>query len=267
MILRIIRICLILCLIAIGLIASHVSVKAQVPGPAIPPRAEDSFPRLEAVPTTLDAPGRYPPKREERIIEKGILAPAANDVAQHHFLLSQEKTGLMRLLPRESFDWEVNKVPKRVDMRGGGAYFSFHYRSHEYGFGSDISFERGQLGVGFAGADYGMLTDIGDTPLETIVAEDPRALFLLDYQPPTKEHEARREGRKYRAYNGVRVGGVVYGSSVAGQVNHTYLVRSIVYNYSDVLVAFRIVSLNEDGGLTVAWKILKEYPPTKLIPD
>ena len=179
----------------------------------------------------------------------------------------------MRLLPREHFDWEVMKVAKKVSVRGGGAYFSFHYRSHEYGYGSDISYSNGLLRVGFVGLDYGMLTDLGDTPLEPISAEDPRVSFLLNYKSAQTEKNARIEAyklnviRKPRGLTGFTVDGALYRGTVDAVVNHTYLLRSIVYNKSDVLVAFRIVSIGADGGLTIAWKILKEYPPTKLIPD
>lgn len=260
-----------LCLIAFGLAVSQVSVKAQATGPQtsspVPPPAQAAFPGIERAPTTSSAHQRYPPAREDNVIQKGILAPSESDVAQHHFLLSQNKTGLIRLLPREKFDWEVYEVAKKVDLRGGGAYFSFHYRSHEYGWGSDISYDMGKLSVGFAGADYGIMTDLGDTPLEPLVAEDPKALYLLSYEPPDKERDARSEARKFGVYTGVRVDGVLYGRRLEAQLNHTYLVRSIVYERSDALVAFRIVSINEDGGLTIAWKILKEFSPTKLTRD
>ena len=258
-----------LCLIAFGLAVSQVSVKAQATGPQtsspVPPVPRVSFPEIERVPTS-SAHARYPPKREGKVIQKGILAPSASDVAQYQSLLSQEKTGLMRLLSSDFLVWRVYKVPKRVDMRGGGAYFSFHYRSHEYGRGSDISYQQGRLKVGLAGADYGMLTDLGSTPLEPISAEDPRVGFLLNYKPPRKESDARLEAKKF-GLSGFTVDGVPYRSRVDAVVNHTYLLRSIGYGTSDVLVAFRIVSGGADGGLTIAWKILKEYRPTKLIPD
>ena len=242
---------MILYLLAFVLIAP---VKAQGPGPDIPPPPEASFPRLERVPTSdvgWQPHGRNYVSRESKVVKKGILAPAASDVAQHQFLLSQKKTGMMRLLPREGFDWGVYKVRKQVDMRGGGAYFSFHYRSHQYGYGSDISFEQGLLRVGFAGADYGLLTDLGDTPLDPISAEDPRASFLFNYKPPRKEWDARVEARKLstirfgRGLSGVTVDGVPYQSRVDAVVNHTYLLRSIVYGTSDVLVEIGRASCRE----------------------
>lgn len=266
-----------LCCLALVVMVFQVSVKAQYNPGAPPPPPEASYPNLgrgrfpevESPMRTMDRP-----RQEAKVVRKGILAPSESDVIAHQFLLSLKKTGLMRLLPREAYDWELRTVPKRVDMRGGGAFFSFHYRSHEYGFGSDISYARGNLSVGFAGADYGFLTDLGDTPLEPIDEADLRAAYFLNYTPPTKENEARLEARLFRTIkfspvsgrqDGITVDGVVYGSSVPAHVNHTYLLRSITYNRSDLVVALRVVNLSDDGGLTIAWKILKEFMPPRLI--
>lgn len=262
-----------LCCIALYLVVSSISINAQPERQqGIPPPASASLPGIEPahIPQSL---GPKSISREPKVVRKGILAPDASDVAQHQFLLSQNKTGLMKLLPRESFDWGVYKVDKTVPVRGGGAYFSFHHRAHEYGYGSDISYERGLLLVGFAGASYGMITDLGDTPLEPISAHDPRVSFLLNYKPPRKEKDARAEAKTFepirtvQGMDGFRADGVPYLRRVDAIVNHTYLLRSIDYRTSDLLVAFRIVRISDDGALTIAWKILKEFGPPELIPD
>lgn len=269
------------CLVAFGLLVFQESVNAQYNNPQRPPPAEDNAvppgfsasetyrPGFRTDPigppwTTLSEPtGRHSISREARVVRKGVLAPSAVDVAQHQFLLSQPNTGVMRLLARETSDSAMYKVKAKVPMRGGGAYYSFYYRTHEYGYGSDISFEHGNLYVGFAGVAYGMLTDLGDTELELIDAEDPRAGFLLNYQPPRKEADARIEAKKF--WVPFRVDGVRYQRRLPAQVNHTYLLRSIDYDKSDLLVAFRIVSKADDGGLTIAWKILKKFRAPQLI--
>lgn len=272
-----------LCLVAVSLLVFQESVNAQYGNANRPPPAEDN-----AVPPGFSAPETYRPGfrtdpigppwttapepgagnrsnryREAGVVKKGVLAPSAVDVAQHQFLLSQPNTGVMRLLPGETSDSAMYKVKAKVSMRGGGAYFSFFDRTHEYGYGSDISFERGNLYVGFAGADYGMLTDLGDTELELIDANDPRAGFMLNYRPPRNEAAARIEARKF--WPPFTVDGVRYQRRLPAQVNHTYLLRSINYNTSDLLVAFRIVSKADDGGLTIAWKILKKFSAPQLI--
>ena len=242
-------------LLPLALTACQISAAAQ----GLPPMGPDGGPPLPAL---LERASEPPVKREPQVIGNGLLAPSHDDVAQHKFLLSQSKTGLMRLLPRETFDWEMYQVDKKVKMRGGGAFFSFHYRSHKYGYGSDLSLEHGDLFVGFAGADYGMMTDLGDTVLEQIFVEDPRVTFLLDYKPPKREPEARAEAIKFR--DTFTVDGVNYKRKLRAEVNHTYLLRSIIYHKSDTLVAFRVVRKDDDGGLTIAWKVLKQFSPKEL---
>jgi hypothetical protein len=202
------------------------------------------------------------PKPEPQVVSEGLLAVNPSDVAEHQFLLSQTDTGLIRLFPRESYDWEMYKVEKKLEMRGGGSFFSFHFRSHPYGYGSDISLERGQIFVGFAGTDYGVITDLGVAPLEQIALDDPKAGFMLNYQPPVRFAEASAEAMKF--HRPFEVGGLNYQRRLPAEVNHTYLLRSIVYDRSDVLVALRIARKDDDGSLIIAWKMLKEFPTPKL---
>jgi hypothetical protein len=103
--------------------------------------------------------------------EQLFLAPADQDREAFSSFLTQPGTGITRLMPREHFDGVLL-------TRGGGAYYSFASQEHAYGFGSDLSLERGQLKVGFAGADFGFLTKLGDIPIES-VTPDTSAKGLL----------------------------------------------------------------------------------------
>jgi hypothetical protein len=47
----------------------------------------------------------------------------------------------------------------------------------------------------------------------------------------------------------------------------TYALRSIVYEESDVLVAFRLLRQDADGSVVLLWKILKKYPKPALKRD
>ena len=52
--------------------------------------------------------------------------------------------------------------------------------------------------------------------------------------------------------------------AVAG---HTYLLRSVDYRMSDVLVAFRVVRKDEErGDVVLLWKILKRFHTPQLAP-
>ena len=212
------------------------------------------------------------PAPEGRVLKKGLLAPSDKDRTEHAVFLKQSNTGLIRLLPYE----RANE--RRI--RGGGAYYSFHYISHEYGRGSDIELRRpliitsgsvprrvlernlDSLSVGFAGADYGMLTNLGNVPLSEIDAKDPRAHFLAEYEPPRSDPEARCERRRFVV--GETIDGLVYKNALPVQVGATYLLRSINYDESDVLVAFRVARRDDDGSVIIAWKLLREFARRQL---
>jgi hypothetical protein len=204
-------------------------------------------------------------RRELSLLEKSFLAPAEEDRVLYASFLQQSGTGLIRLLPRERFDSETYKYNnKTIVMRGGGAYYSFARRTHEYGFGSDISLDQGEFLVGFAGADYGFMTNLGDVPIKT-VSSATRAVNVFDaYKPPTQEKLARREFRRVR--EGTALDGLAINSRVPVRSNATYLLRSINYRYSDVLVVFRVVRIDSDGSATIVWKVLKKYGRPEFTP-
>jgi hypothetical protein len=237
-----------------------------------------------------------PPPSESRVLRKGPVAPAEEDRLKYASFLSQSGTGLVRLLPR----WAITNVsesptsgPRDFGINGGGAYFSFYYRTHEYGRGSDLELNRRALGpdvkfyddhdplrpdlkslegvptegafsVGFAGADYGMMTDLGDVPLESINLDHASLAFLLKYRPPRPEAQARCEQRRFHA-GVVDADGRLYKRRLLiKKTGDTYLLRSIVYDKYDVLVAIQVVRQESDGSVTIAWKLLKKFDRTDL---
>jgi hypothetical protein len=58
--------------------------------------------------------------------------------------------------------------------------------------------------------------------------------------------------------------GFRYQRTVPVKENSTYLLRSIGYRSSDVLVAFRLVRQDLDGSVIIAWKLLKRYHTSEL---
>jgi hypothetical protein len=231
-------------------------------------------------------------RAELQKLENQFLAPTAEDRAAYAEFLSQPNTGLIRLLPHPVYNRETyGKNNNTISMQGGGAFYSFARLTHEYGFGSDILLDSDCLSVGFAGANYGMLVNLGDVALDKLPLEDPRVRFMSDYTPPSKEQDARREARKFepsyvndmgrntlpldmgfnysRLPNDARYpdmfpDGSTYRSRLRVIVNSTYVVRSINYLTSDVLVAFKVVRRDGDGSVIILWKRLKKYPVPQL---
>lgn len=195
-------------------------------------------------------------RAELAVLEKKLLAPSDADRSAFGEYMGQSDRGLIRLLPAEVYSKET-----ALTLRGGGAYYSFSRRTHEYGRGSDISLSQGFLSVGFAGADYGMLINVGDIPLAEINIEHAKVKFLATYNTVLEEPQARVEQRRFGS--GTSIDGVLYSERARAQVGATYVLRSINYSESDLLVALRVSRKDTDGSLIITWKLLKEFP----VPD
>jgi hypothetical protein len=184
--------------------------------------------------------------------EDAFLEPGVEDRFSFAELLGQKDTALVRLLPREEYDQK-----NRLTIRGGGAFYSFAKLTHEYGYGSDIFLERGILTVASAGAGYGMLANLGDIPLASITLDTPSVRVLVLHTPASSVSKARVE--QHRTGEGVLIEDLLYKRYMPAVVDSTYILRSIDYSHSDVLVAFRVVRKDADGSLIIAWKMLKKF--------
>lgn len=194
-------------------------------------------------------------------LEKQLLAPSNEDLETYAKFLSESETGLTRLLPREIYD-SAKHPEKRMTIHGGGSYFSFTRLTHEYGWGTQIGLEQGHLKTSFAGADYGMIADLGQISLDALNDEHPAVRFLSAYQPAAYEPQARSEYQRFGT--GVDIDGIIYKTRLAAVVNNSYVLRGIHYSDSDVLVVFRVVRKDSDGSITILWKLLREYPKPEL---
>jgi hypothetical protein len=194
-------------------------------------------------------------------IEKQLLLPSEEDQLAFAEFLTQPDTGLVRLLPREVYDSNAHPE-KRLGISGGGSYYSFTRQTHEYGRGTQIGLEQGRLHTSFAGADYGMITNLGDVPLETLTLEHANIKSLVSYERASDEPRARAEYQRFMT--GDSIGGAVYKTTLPATVNNSYVLRGIHYSDSDVLVAFRIVRKDSDGSLIILWKLLKKNTKPEL---
>ena len=203
------------------LVLSGLSVFAQ----SQPQSREDLVKAIEAKRAELSA------------LENLLLSPSEEDQANYAEFLRQPDTGLIRLLPREKYDSTVyRKNTKGITISGGGAYYSFARKTHEWGYGNDIGLEAGKLDTV---AYSGTLLLLGDVPLESVSLESPVAQTLAS---PSSTDNARNR------------------SQVSAKSNTTYLLRSFDDTRSDLLVAFRVVRVDTDGSAIILWKLLKSFP-------
>lgn len=187
----------------------------------------------------------------------GILQPSAEDFAE----AGNQGYEVFKLAPRGMFDYVRNEL----SLRGGGAYYSFVKKSHSYNETPQIELQQNNLSVGFAGANYGFIADLGIIPLADVSREKKFTGFLLNYQSKKIEAEAREEYQK--GGKGFEIEKIKYSKNVAANVGHTYLLRAISYDEADALVAFTIHRKNDDGSLTIFWKILENFEKPRLIKE
>jgi hypothetical protein len=191
--------------------------------------------------------------KEEAIrLEKIVLSPDKDDID----LADKEKVNVFRILPRETYR-------NSLFVREGGAYYSFTVQTHNYDRTSQIGFERNILHVGFAGVDYGFMSDLGEISLAEVGEKNRSFNFLNDYQPANNEPQGRIEQR--RTSIGFEDNGTLFKNSFPAKVGHTYFLRAITYDEADVFVAFKVHRQDTDGSLIIFWKLIKQFDKPILI--
>ncbi|MCA1623301.1 MAG: hypothetical protein LC768_07215, partial [Acidobacteria bacterium] len=172
-----------------------------------------------------------------RALENDVILPDAKDLKA----AQREGFDVVRLLPRERYDYKPT-------LQGNGSFYSFTNKSHDYQKIAQIGLEQNNLKVGFAGADYGFINDLGEMPLADVTRETAAVSFLVDYKPPTDEPKVRVEQRKSWNYE---VDGISYKSNIPAVVGHSYVLRAISFDRADILVAFKVQRKDADGSLII----------------
>ena len=207
-------------------------------------------PRATTIPPSVS-----PTKLTEE--QKKLLKASLQDEASFASFLSHSNTGLIRLLPREKYDYTV-----QMPLRGGGAYYSFSKLSHEAGPWSDIKYQEGRLHAGVNELTLGLMTMLGDVSLNHLDSDNAAVKFISQLTVPAKYAEYQSHVVKHRS--GFEAAGSIYRSALPAQLNATYLLRSTIYNRTDSVIAFRLIRRDSDGGVTLLWKMLSKLPVKKL---
>src|SRR5579871_710700 len=176
------------------------------PGPPKPtpgPNTSSSPPGAGGSPDDLGK--QIAGRRDEALRVNQVIQDSYKDVVE------AGNAGVIKLLADP-------KPLEDLGLRGGGTYYSFLRRTHEYGYGSDIELQHGSLKVGFAGWDFGYFLDLGSRPIRPVIdtaTEQPPSWlesgrkdawsFLWTYRPPDVEQEVR--SAQSEASRGRRIGG------------------------------------------------------------
>jgi len=113
-----------------------------------------------------------------KTLQQGLLRPSEEDIQAAN---SRGLTAI-RLLPRGAHD-------ESSFERGGGAYYSFSTGSHSYNKTPQIELQQKEFSVGFYGASYGFMTDLGSRNINELAPFDEElnpsaenlARYFLEY--------------------------------------------------------------------------------------
>ena len=188
-------------------------------------------------------------------ITPDLLLPDKSDSR----IAQANKVQVFKLFPRGKFD----PIKNNSLIRGGGAYYSFSTKSHDYDSTPEIELQQDQLYTGFAGANYGMIADLKNLPLASIDEKTPAVINLLNYRMKNLLREARAEYKILHV--GLTLDRIRYKRNLPAIVGHSYVLRAISFGEADTLVAFQISRRKSDGSLVIFWKKLREFETPKLI--
>jgi hypothetical protein len=178
--------------------------------------------------------------------EPQLLEAPPEAIAHHRDLLQLPGSGVLRILPRDAFVHAVQK-------RGGGAFYSFARRDHDYDREPDLCLSGTEYSTGFSGRATGTLVDLGEAPLDQLRETSSGQRFGVD-AGTWRLLWTRSSPESYVA----RASALGAPSRIAAVVGHTYLLRAIIPGKHDILVAFTTVAEDRYGHVLV-WRIMKTF--------
>ena len=205
--------------------------------------------------------------------EKLLLTPSPEIQQQFAEFLQLPNTGLIRMYPpgrRRVISVTDLATGRRPGFGRYASLYSFTKEKHGNGLNgyvdprlgwAELLLINGRFITGFNGEALGVLVALGDVPLETVTPDSDGVTGLTNITPPADYFEAVSLSRLNRA--GFALDKFRYGSSLPVSENTTYALRSTSNKRADILVAFRVLRVEENGSLTLLWRKLKVYPKPK----
>ena len=224
-------------------------------------RFEEAFGNLTVNPTKAL---RYPPLTRA---EKAKLTPAKTDKLKYANFLKRKRTGIAKILPDPKCGGKLvisatnKKCQGALHMRGGGAFYSFT-RKYVPQDSGDIHYINNHFRVSFTDNIFGLISKLGDVPIEMISSETLEVSNLKEYKVPKNIIDIEK-GKKV-IESGIRIGKNAYSNQVSVKLDNTYILRSVDYQWrgkfwgADVIVAFRVIRIDSDGAITILWSRLKK---------
>lgn len=218
--------------------------------------------------------------------ELQLLAPKPEDVRKYEFFLRQPNTGIIKLVADKGCSENTNIVVATPEclaysMPGSGSSYSFRVGDYRIPRLADITFTDNSFqatGIRL----HGFFAELGNIPLEQVNLQTKGLEFPISFKAEPDFQKAKEMDRKL--IEGITENGFSYRRAIRAKDDTTYVLRSIAYRgkyfhtmqnltYNeldfdkrmDVIIAFRIISRDADGSVTILWKQLakKDSPKTK----
>jgi len=225
-------------------------------------------------------------KKAQEAKEKLIALKEAEQrlLAPHQYyekfaaFLKDKKTGLARLfvdkgcgIGKTVLAKDLENCGDVIPVRGGGAFYSFRYKSnHFHGIndGWDIYLYKGNKFLVGNETVQSVIADIGNINLEEISLKSKAFDFLDNYNPAATVLEIKEKSKILRS--GISANGYNYSNIANVNLDSTYVFRTVAYkttkfasNGIDLTLAFRIVGQEADGSWIILWKEFKNELPRR----
>lgn len=216
--------------------------------------------------------------------DREAVSMELEDARRFGTFLEQEDTGFVRLYDASGCQTNTKILDVSDEcppnMRGRGVSYSFRQKKYQGVYFSDLRFNQDALQI--VGLNVlGLLTDLGDAPLEKLSLESGGIRELDSFQPSVKPDEIKEQFRI--AARGFRVGEFIYKTSLPLKENNTYALRVIAYQSKimrrvgsfkvnvlgqdkrqDLVVALRVIRKHANGSVSLLWRELSRKSAPKL---
>lgn len=207
------------------------------------------------------------------------LGPTKEERREYKDFLSQSKSGLFRIAsstacrPGARISSSEGKCLNLV-LPGIGIAYSFRSAGHTYDQYSDLRRYEDEFVLPGTFV-LGMIASLGDQPIQSLTKESDLVKDIAGFTAATDVENVARQDKELLA--GIQIGSLSYKKSTPIIEDTTYILRSVAYRVKlvnlpkgersaspiinedkrhDVIVIFRIVKKDPDGGILLLWREL-----------
>lgn len=234
--------------------------------------------------TVLQRAGSYLMRTKHTREQRRQLTPDEKHRFQYASILEKPRSGLIRLMP--DIGCTENAYIIRADEKclkfiPESAFYSFREKEHTIELLADIRFRNGYL-ITDGILSQGILVNLGGADIATVDRSHEALRYLFDFQPESEGPSAQKQF--LQIMRGVKSGGFDYKKALPATENATYGLRVIAYRGSiyrrmggyrfdlldgdkriDVTLAFRVLSKDADGGITLLWREIARQDAPRLV--